>query len=84
MKLTINTQAYFERVGYEGTPTTTPDTLRTLHEKHTEAIPFENLHPLLGLLVKLDLESLEQKMIHNQRGSYVVLRIRHSRSFESE
>ncbi len=58
MKSAIDIQAYFERIGYEGTPMPTVDTLRTLHEKHTPAIPFENLNPLLGLPVKLDLQSL--------------------------
>jgi N-hydroxyarylamine O-acetyltransferase len=70
MRYSLDIQAYFDRIGYEETPTATLDTLRTLHQKHTETIPFENLNPLLGLPVKLDLESLEQKMIHNQRGGY--------------
>ncbi|MCW9705506.1 arylamine N-acetyltransferase family protein [Fodinibius salsisoli] len=70
MMSAINLDNYFERIGYEGTPTPTLDTLRILHEKHTEAIPFENLNPLLALPVKLDLQSLEDKMIQNQRGGY--------------
>ena len=66
----INLDAYFERIGYIGPRTATLETLRTLHRLHPQVIPFENLNPLLGLPVKLDLESLEQKMIHNNRGGY--------------
>lgn len=61
---------YFERIGYEGSAPPTLDTLKSLHQKHTENIPFENLNPFLGMKVKLDPQSLEQKMIHNKRGGY--------------
>lgn len=62
--------AYFDRIGYEGTPTPSIETLRILHAKHPQAIPFENINPLLGLAVELDTKSLEQKLIHNNRGGY--------------
>lgn len=70
MSTSINIDYYFERIGFEGPASPTLDTLKTLHRKHTEKIPFENLNPFLGIEVKLDLQSLEQKMIYNKRGGY--------------
>ena len=48
----------------------TLDTLRTLVLRHTEAIPFENLDPLLGRPVRLDAASLEEKLVLGGRGGY--------------
>lgn len=62
--------AYFARIGYEGPRTPTLDTLRALQRLHTQAIPFENLNPLLGLPVRLDLQSLQQKLVRSPRGGY--------------
>ena len=70
MNSSVNVQAYFDRIGYEGNPTASLETLRILHTRHPQAIPFENLNPLLNQPVKLDPQSLEQKMIHNRRGGY--------------
>lgn len=70
MSTSINLYNYFERIGHEKPASPTLDTLQTLHRKHTESIPFENLNPFLGTEVKLDPQSLEQKMIHNKRGGY--------------
>ncbi len=70
MSTSINLDNYFERIGYEGPASPTLDTLRMLHRKHTESIPFENLNPFLGVEVKLDPGSLEQKMVLNNRGGY--------------
>ena len=61
---------YFHRVGYLGNRSPTLDTLRDLQLRHTEAIPFENLNPLLGWPVRLDPASLEQKLVHDGRGGY--------------
>lgn len=38
--------------------------------RHTEAIPFENLNPLLRWPVHLDPASLEEKMVRGGRGGY--------------
>lgn len=70
MSTAIALDKYFERIGYEGPATPTPAVLKTLHRKHTETIPFENLNPFLKKEVKLDTVSLEQKMIHHKRGGY--------------
>jgi N-hydroxyarylamine O-acetyltransferase len=63
--------SYFQRIGCaEGPRAATPDTLRALHLHHAQAIAFENLDPLGGHTVKLDLPSLEGKLVHGGRGGY--------------
>lgn len=66
----LDLDAYFQRIGYLGDRTPTLETLRELQRLHTAAIPFENLNPLLGIPVLLDLEALQQKMVHSGRGGY--------------
>jgi N-hydroxyarylamine O-acetyltransferase len=70
MSATINLDAYFKRIGYEGDRTPTLDTLQTVQLRHTETIAFENLNPLMGWPVRLDVESLQQKMVRDGRGGY--------------
>lgn len=67
---TVNLDSYFHRVGYSGQRTPTLDTLRELHLRHAETIPFENLNPLLGWPVRLDPTSLQQKLVRDGRGGY--------------
>ncbi len=45
-------------------------TLRALHEAHVTAIPFENLDILLGRPIRLDLVSLQAKLVAGRRGGY--------------
>lgn len=66
----IDLDAYFQRIDYQGERTSTLATLEAIHQLHTRAIAFENLNPLLGLPVLLDLDSLQQKLVHRQRGGY--------------
>ena len=68
--MSIDLDAYFKRVGYTGPGTATLATLRELHNLHPQAIPFENLDPLLGRPVKLDIVSLEGKLVDGGRGGY--------------
>lgn len=70
MTAAIDVNAYVRRIGYQGEGTPTLETLRALVLRHTEAIPFENLDPLLGRPVRLDLPSLERKLVHSGRGGY--------------
>src|SRR4051812_12177646 len=70
MGAAIDLGAYFRRIGYSGERAPTRETLRVLHRRHAEAIPFENLDPLLGRPVRLDASSLEQKMVRDGRGGY--------------
>ena len=67
---TINLDAYFERIGYSGARTPTLDTLTAIQFLHPQVIPFENVNPLLRLPVRLDLASLQEKLVYNGRGGY--------------
>ena len=62
--------AYFERIGYTGPRSATIDTLEAIHARHPQAIPFENLNPLLHWPVRLDAASLQQKLVREGRGGY--------------
>jgi N-hydroxyarylamine O-acetyltransferase len=66
----IDLDAYFARVGYDGPRAATLETLRALHNLHPQAIPFENLDPLLKRPVRLDPASLQAKLIDGGRGGY--------------
>src|SRR5690349_12077583 len=65
-----NIDAYFERIGFSGSIAPTLQTLETLHALHPAAIPFENLDPLMGVPVRLELKNLEQKLLFDKRGGY--------------
>jgi N-hydroxyarylamine O-acetyltransferase len=62
--------AYLDRIGYSGPRAATLDTLASVHALHPAAIPFENLNPLLGLPVALDIESLQNKLVRDRRGGW--------------
>jgi N-hydroxyarylamine O-acetyltransferase len=62
--------AYLARIGYAGPRTPSADALRALHEAHAAAVPFENLDILLGRPIRLDLESLQAKLVAARRGGY--------------
>ncbi len=62
--------AYFARIGYGGPAAPTLETLTALQAAQVTAIPYENLTPLLGMPVKLDLESLQAKLVGSRRGGY--------------
>jgi N-hydroxyarylamine O-acetyltransferase len=66
----MDLDAYFARVGFNGARAPTLDSLRELHLAHAQTIPFENLNPLLGWRVALDLPSVEEKLVRLRRGGY--------------
>jgi N-hydroxyarylamine O-acetyltransferase len=61
---------YLARIGVDGTTGPNLETLAALHTAHVDAIPFEGLDPLLGRPVKLDLASVQDKLVHSRRGGY--------------
>ena len=67
---TFDLDAYFARIGYDGPRKADLETLRALHRLHPQAIPFENLNPMLRHPVRLDIGSLQQKLVRSQRGGY--------------
>ncbi|MBD2209725.1 arylamine N-acetyltransferase [Nostoc linckia FACHB-104] len=66
----INLDAYFQRIGYNGDRTLTLETLQAIHLHHTKAIAFENLNSFLKQPVLLEIASLQQKLIYENRGGY--------------
>jgi N-hydroxyarylamine O-acetyltransferase len=70
MSESLDLDAYLKRIGYDGPRTPTLETLRALQLRHSQAIAFENLNPLLALPVRLDIESLQQKLVRSPRGGY--------------
>ena len=63
-------EAYFARIRYAGSRAPTIETLDALHLAHATSIPFENLDLLLGRGIRLDLTSLQQKLVTGRRGGY--------------
>lgn len=61
---------YFRRIGYGGAARPDFETLSAIQALHVAAIPFEGLDPLLGRPVRLDLESLQAKLVRSRRGGY--------------
>jgi N-hydroxyarylamine O-acetyltransferase len=66
----VNLDAYFERIGWRGPRAPTLEVLAGIVDQHMLAIPFENLDVLLGERPRLDLGSLERKLVDARRGGY--------------
>jgi N-hydroxyarylamine O-acetyltransferase len=66
----LDLTAYLGRVGLSAVPAPTAAGLAELHLAHATHIPFENLDVLLGRPIRLDLASLQRKLVHNRRGGY--------------
>ena len=61
---------YLRRIGYAGAPRPDRATLEALHFAHATHIPFENLDILLGRPIRIDLESIQEKLVRGGRGGY--------------
>jgi N-hydroxyarylamine O-acetyltransferase len=66
----LNLPSYLSRIGYSGQLKADLPTLAALQGCHVNAIPFESLDPLLKRPVRLDLESLQAKLVDKRRGGY--------------
>lgn len=66
----LDLPAYLARIGYSGGFAPTRATLDALHAAHATAIPFENLDILLGRPIRLDLASVQAKLVAGRRGGY--------------
>jgi N-hydroxyarylamine O-acetyltransferase len=67
---TLDLDAYLDRIGYAGQRNATLDTFEAVHALHPAAIPFENLDPLVGWPVALDVDALQAKMVTGGRGGW--------------
>jgi len=61
---------YLRRIGLDAAPPATAEGLAEVHRAHAGAISFENLDILLGRGIRLDLPSLEAKLVAARRGGY--------------
>jgi N-hydroxyarylamine O-acetyltransferase len=66
----LDLEAYFARIGWEGSRAPNFAVLAGVLAAHTASIPFENFDVLLGRKIRLDLESLQQKLVTARRGGY--------------
>lgn len=66
----IDLDRYFARIGYSGSRKADMQTLREIHLKHPQAIPFENLSSFSGARVSIDLSAIEEKILRQGRGGY--------------
>jgi len=66
----LDLPAYLARIGYTGGLAPTRATLDALHAAHATSIPFENLDILLGRPIRLDLASIQAKLVAGRRGGY--------------
>ena len=66
----LDLEAYLQRIGYSGGLDPTVETLTGLHRAQVLSIPFENLDILLGRSIRLDLASLQAKLVRDRRGGY--------------
>lgn len=66
----LDLDAYLRRIGYQGALSATHDVLQALHRAHTHTIPFENLDVLLGRPIRIDLASVQAKLVGARRGGY--------------
>lgn len=66
----LDLDRYCERVKLSGIPRANEDGLFAIHRAQAYAIPFEGFDPLLGRGVRLDLPSLEKKLVRSRRGGF--------------
>jgi N-hydroxyarylamine O-acetyltransferase len=66
----LDIDLYLARIRYQGSVRPTATTLRALHEAHMLAVPFENLDIGLGQAIKLDQDSLWEKIVERRRGGF--------------
>src|SRR5688572_15229707 len=62
--------AYLKRIEYSGDLRPSAAVLAALHLAHATHIPFENLDVLRGVPIRLDLDSLQAKLVDARRGGY--------------
>lgn len=66
----LDQQAYFARIGYEGSEHSSIETLRLLHRAHVLTVPFENVDIHLGRSISLNPSDLFRKIVLSRRGGY--------------
>jgi N-hydroxyarylamine O-acetyltransferase len=70
MSNAFQTDAYLDRIGLSGPITVDAESLRRLQYAHLMRVPFENLDIHLARPIRLDLESLFEKIVRRGRGGF--------------
>lgn len=65
----VDVDAYLQRIGHPRVPPSV-DALRSMHEAHVRAVPFENVDVVLGTHRGLGLDVISDKLVHRYRGGY--------------
>jgi N-hydroxyarylamine O-acetyltransferase len=63
-------EQYLARIHWRGPVQITPETLRGLHLAHLRSVPFENLSIHLGESIRLDIDSLFDKIVARRQGGF--------------
>lgn len=66
----IDLHAYFDRIGYQGTPKPDLETLRAMHRAHAFNVPFENLDIARGVRIEVDEAVNFDKIVTRRRGGF--------------
>ena len=66
----MNVRDYLNRIHADVDPEPTLPTLRTLHEQHLYAAPFENLDIHFGVPIVLDQDTILAKVVTRRRGGF--------------
>src|SRR4051812_2657821 len=62
--------SYLDRIGYAGPRRPDLPTLQGIIAAHATSLPFENIDALLGRGIRLDTDSLMNKLVRDGRGGY--------------
>jgi N-hydroxyarylamine O-acetyltransferase len=68
--VSFDLEAYLARIQFSGARIPRFETLAKILFRHVCAIPFENLDILLGRGIRIDLASVQQKLVGDKRGGY--------------
>ena len=66
----LDTAAYLRRIRYTGPVEPTMGTLRQLHRRHMEAVPFENLDISLARPIEVEETASVSKIVERHRGGF--------------
>jgi len=66
----LDLDGYLRRIGFAGKPAPTRECLDEVVARHASVVPFENIEVLARRVPRLDLDSLQAKMLRQRRGGY--------------
>ncbi|MBK8784283.1 MAG: arylamine N-acetyltransferase [Anaerolineales bacterium] len=66
----MNIQDYLSRIRFDGIPSLSSETLHALQLAHMKTVPAQRIWHSFGRTIKLDIESLWDKIIIRKRGGF--------------